>query len=285
MRSIHPTRMSKDESGPSSRVGTSAVVVVCRMWSWRTLVSFISVMIKCVASIAEIACVTLNRGRWSWGLWMIVDRAWYSNPFSDCPFEEHASIYPFCDYIMAKIGLSETQRMLSQPEPSKLQSFHSDLKQCQYLACCLASLVKQTSVVRDGLAIKIIRFPRTRKWMFTGWFMKLSSSSPFDHSASTPTKNQRPPAARVVSVPAPSPSYSPIEHPPRSYSTTASPFEAIDEGCHICYENAAAYLYAPCQHFPMCESCFGKLSDEQKTICSVCRAKADICRRVAIDLP
>lgn len=99
---------------------------------------------------------------------MIVDQAWYSNPFSDCPFEEHASIYPFCDYIMTKIGLSETQRLLSQPEPSKLQSFQSDLKQFQHLACCLASLVKQTSVVKDGQAIKIIRFPRTRKGIITG---------------------------------------------------------------------------------------------------------------------
>lgn len=105
----------------------------------------------------------------------------------------------------------------------------------------------------------------------------------FDPSASTPTKNQRPPAARVVSVPASSSASSPIEHPPRSYSTTASPFEAIDEGCRLCYGDVAVYLYSPCQHFPMCESCFGKLSDEQKKICSVCRGNADICRRVATD--
>ncbi|CAF4654990.1 unnamed protein product, partial [Rotaria sp. Silwood2] len=62
--------------------------------------------------------------------------------------------------------------------------------------------------------------------------------------------------------------------------STKNMLDTDENTCHICYGNIATHEYKPCQHFPICEECFAKLTEQQHEECLYCHGSAKIHPRV-----
>ena len=119
---------SKNVSNHLNPIGFIPVEAVYPISWWPTLVSYTLVRERFVVITAVIVCLTSIHCNYPLSPLISISD---SIPFSDCPFEEHVSFYPLCDYMICKRGLPYVKRILqesTQSIPSKSFFLSSDIR-------------------------------------------------------------------------------------------------------------------------------------------------------------